>query len=160
MKVSGRSKADVPIFLSRQDIKLPSVQLFHAIVLAYNKRLDEAYTIFDQNYKTYPENIFSQIGIFFKYALQNEKMKALQSINYQMLDWYKRDFTNPYSLVLGLSLINEKDKALDWLEEWIKLGCINYPLFKNDPFLENIRGEERFKKLMKKVKYEWENFEI
>ncbi len=29
-----------------------------------------------------------------------------------------------------------------------------------NPFLENIRGEERFKKLMERVKYEWENFEI
>jgi hypothetical protein len=28
-----------------------------------------------------------------------------------------------------------------------------------DPFLANIRGEERFKKLMERVKYEWEHFE-
>ena len=31
---------------------------------------------------------------------------------------------------------------------------------KNDPFLENIRGEPRFKKLMERVKREWENFEV
>jgi hypothetical protein len=28
-----------------------------------------------------------------------------------------------------------------------------------DPCLANIRGEERFKKLMERVKYEWEHFE-
>jgi hypothetical protein len=27
------------------------------------------------------------------------------------------------------------------------------------PFLVNIRGEERFKKLMQRVKYEWEHFD-
>jgi hypothetical protein len=27
------------------------------------------------------------------------------------------------------------------------------------PFLANIRGEERFKKLMERAKYEWERFE-
>ena len=27
------------------------------------------------------------------------------------------------------------------------------------PFLDNIRGEEHFKKLMERVKYEWEHFE-
>jgi hypothetical protein len=27
-------------------------------------------------------------------------------------------------------------------------------------FLANIRGEERFKKLMERVKYEWEHFEV
>jgi hypothetical protein len=28
-----------------------------------------------------------------------------------------------------------------------------------DSFPDNIRGEERFKKLMEKAKYEWEHFE-
>jgi hypothetical protein len=38
---------------------------------------------------------------------------------------------------------------------------INYPfLSKIDPFLENIRGEERFMKLIKKVKFAWENFKV
>jgi hypothetical protein len=30
----------------------------------------------------------------------------------------------------------------------------------NDPLLENIRGEARFKKLMEWVKHEWEDFEV
>jgi hypothetical protein len=43
----------------------------------------------------------------------------------------------------------------------VKKGCLNYPfLEKYYPFLENIRGEENFKKLMERVKYEWEKFEI
>jgi hypothetical protein len=29
-----------------------------------------------------------------------------------------------------------------------------------DPFLANLRGEERFKKLMERVKKEWEEFEV
>jgi hypothetical protein len=29
----------------------------------------------------------------------------------------------------------------------------------HDPFFVNIRGEERFKKLMQRVKYEWEHFD-
>jgi len=29
----------------------------------------------------------------------------------------------------------------------------------HDPFLVNIRGEEHFKKLMERVKHEWEHFE-
>ena len=48
----------------------------------------------------------------------------------------------------------------DWVECAIKCGFINYPfLVEYDPFLVNIRGEERFKKLMQRVKYEWEHFE-
>jgi outer membrane protein TolC len=33
-------------------------------------------------------------------------------------------------------------------------------LAEKDPFLANIRGEERFKQLMERVKYEWEHFEV
>ena len=43
----------------------------------------------------------------------------------------------------------------------VDLGNINYPLFSElDPWLENIRGEERFKELMVRVKHQWENFEV
>ncbi len=67
----------------------------------------------------------------------------------QPTNWDKNDSINA-----------EKEEALNWLEEWVNLGCVNYPLFSKDPFLENIRGEKRFKKLMERVKYEWENFEL
>ncbi|GEM_PF-4842579 len=34
-----------------------------------------------------------------------------------------------------------------------------YPVLSREPHLENLRGEERFKKLLKGVKVEWEQFE-
>ena len=52
-------------------------------------------------------------------------------------------------------------KSLDWLENSVDLGFINYPFLNEyDPFLESIRGEKRFKELMKRVKYEWEHFDV
>ena len=54
-----------------------------------------------------------------------------------------------------------KNTALDSLEQAVNQGFINYPLMsEKDPILESIRGEERFIKLMKRVKYEWEHFEV
>jgi hypothetical protein len=42
-----------------------------------------------------------------------------------------------------------KDKAFAWLENAVDRGFINYPFISEyDPFLEKIRGEPRFKKLM------------
>jgi hypothetical protein len=58
-------------------------------------------------------------------------------------------------------LIHEIEEALDWLEHGVNWGFINYPFLKQyDTFLENIRDEPRFKKLMERVKHEWENFEL
>jgi hypothetical protein len=43
----------------------------------------------------------------------------------------------------------------------VNRGFINYPFLKEyDPLLENLRGDERFNKLMSRVKKELENFEL
>ncbi len=65
-------------------------------------------------------------------------------------------------MVAGLfAVMGEKAEALRWLEHAIDRGWINYPLFaEHDPLLENIRGEERFNKLMDRIKPEWERFEV
>jgi len=59
-----------------------------------------------------------------------------------------------------LSLLDAKPEALDWLENAVNRGFINYPALERTQLLDNLRGEERFKKLMERVKYEWEHFEI
>jgi len=139
---------------------VPAVEFFYALILMYNDRLEEVYNIIDHSKKINPDNIFTYVGVFLKYALQGRKKEALQSVTPQVLKWSSNDLSNPWGLVLGYSLIGEKDKALDLLEKWVQLGFVNYPFFSKDPFLENIRGEERFKKLIKRVKQEWENFEV
>ncbi len=59
------------------------------------------------------------------------------------------------------ALIDEKEKALEWLEIAVNCGYINYPFLNEfDPFFSNIHGEPRFQKLMERVKYEWEHFEV
>ena len=67
----------------------------------------------------------------------------------------------PIWMAEGYSLIGEKGDAIDWIEHGIDYGFIHYLwLSENDPFLEKIRGEERFIKLMKKVKHLQDEFEI
>ncbi|OVE79252.1 hypothetical protein BVY01_02965, partial [bacterium I07] len=119
------------------------------------------FNVIEQNEEKNPDNIFTHLGIFLKHAIKGKKNEALKSVTPEVQKWSSNDFTNPWYLVLGYSIIDDKEQALNWLEKWIDLGCINYPfLNKYDPFLENIRGDERFKKLMERVKYEWENFEV
>ena len=103
----------------------------------------------------------AEICLLYKHALKGEKEEAFSVLSAEQEDMLKSDEAFSYQLAEGYSLINEKIKAIDWLENAVDRGFINYPFLNEyDPLLENLRGEERFKKLMERVKHEWENFEV
>jgi non-specific serine/threonine protein kinase len=109
--------------------------------------------------KIAPEHFYTQMGLFLKYALKGEKEKIQNLLTKDFKNFSKRDPQWSHGVAFFYSLLGQKEDALDWLEKAVNRGFINYP-FLNEytPFLKNIRGEERFKKLMERVKYEWENF--
>ena len=145
----------------QMDTENPVFRWVYGWILAYNQRLKDAYSLFDQNVTDTPQYFFTRLGLFFKYALQGKKTKALQSVTPELQITAKRDSVYSWIIATCYALLDEKEKALDWLENAANRGFINYPfLSEYDPFLENIRGEERFKQLMERVKYEWEHFEV
>ena len=58
------------------------------------------------------------------------------------------------------ALAGEVDKALDGMKNAINLGFINYPVFSQDRFLDDIRNDKRFNRMIERVKYDWEHFEV
>ena len=143
------------------DPKSPIGRWFHAWSLSWNRRYDEAYKIIDTLVKESPQTIYAQIGLFWKFALQGKKYEALRVVTPEMTaiarstDFLSRDMAH------GYAILNEKETALDWLENTVNRGFINYPLINEYDYLfDNLRSEPRFKKLMERVKHEWENFEV
>ncbi len=77
-----------------------------------------------------------------------------------MTEWARWDFEASWEMATGYALIGETDDALEWLENAVQRGFINYPfLSQYDPLLENIRHERRFVALMEDVRSQWERFE-
>ena len=133
----------------------------YSLILVYNDKIDEAIPIIDQNVRLNPDTVFAKLSLILKYSLQGDKEGVIGEMTQDFIKTVQRDWSYAHHLAGFLSLANLKNEALDWLENSVKMGMINYPLLNNlDPFLKNIRGEERFKKLMERVKYEWENFEV
>jgi non-specific serine/threonine protein kinase len=66
-----------------------------------------------------------------------------------------------WHLAAFCAYFGENENSLKWLDNAVSRGFINYPMLsQHDKLLDKVRGEERFKKLMERVKYEWENFEV
>ena len=57
-------------------------------------------------------------------------------------------------------MLGANKEALDWLENAINRGFLDCRAMEHDFALDNIRGEERFKKLMERAKYMSDHFEV
>jgi TolB-like protein len=139
-----------------------SQMLFHyAHSLAIVNKNEETIKIIEDQKIKFPDNTWTFLGDFLMTAIKGQKTKVKEVVNEDLR--YTAEFDETYSWYMAecYSLLNMRNEAIKWLENSVKRGFINYPLLQeNDPFLENIRGEEKFKKLMERVRYEWENFEI
>jgi TolB-like protein len=136
-------------------------KFFVSRYLSWNNQLDEALELIDQIVKENSQDLAAVLSLFSKYALLGEKEKALKVMTEEAKTYFWNDPDFPWFISGYYSLIDEKEQALHWLEHTVNRGMINYPLLSEmDPFLENIRGEPQFKKLMERVKHDWENFEV
>jgi len=155
------SSALEPLGKSHQlDRENPIFRFWYAKGFAYESRYDEAYTLLNSIEQDAPQTFWAQLSGFFRNALQGRKNEALQSVTEEFRSLMREDEIFPLWMAESYSLIDERDEAINWLESGTKYGFINYPFLNEyDPFLENIRGEEQFAKLMERVKHEWEHFE-
>jgi len=132
----------------------------YAWFLVYKKRLKEAEDIIEKNIEDPKKNLMWQLYFLLKCAAKGDRDSFSRWLTPELLYTVKRDPQYSSFMADFYALLGDKEKALDWLENAASRGFINYPyLNEYDPYLENIRGEPRFKKLMESVKYEWEHFE-
>ncbi len=131
-----------------------------ALTLASQHRVEDAISFIDNNVDTTSANFFLRVSIFLKKALLGEN-DVSELLTDELITTAKRDFQYSSLFADFYALLGHKKEALDWLENAVNRGFINYPfLSEYDPFLENVRSEDRFKKLMERVKHEWEHFEV
>jgi len=160
---SGRYEMAVdPLFAAyKLTPESPMHQFFKALILLYNDRADEAYDFINEVVDESSTNIWTLVTLFIKHSIKRDKDKIASLLTPEFVAQIQIDLQHSYHIATIYSYLEEKEQALKWLENAVNQGFINYPLLaETDPFLENIRSEERFKKLMERVKYQWENFEV
>ena len=138
----------------------PMAQASYALALTYNNRFKEALPIIDRLEETSPDNVVTKFALLAKYAMMKDREKAFQVLTPDFQKTCRRDFQWSYSIAESMSLLGAKKEALDWLENAISRGFLDYRLMAHDFPLDNIRGDERFKKLMERAKYESDHFEV
>jgi len=97
-----------------------------------------------------PDNveILSLLGNLYTQAGKHEK--GLE-IDLKLVRLRPQDSMVHYNLACSLSLLKRTEEALNELEKAIDLGYNDYIHLRSDNDLDNIRGEARFKALVKRL---------
>jgi eukaryotic-like serine/threonine-protein kinase len=152
----GRSLAEANRRMYEMDPRNPYSRFVYAWVLAMCGRPEEALPILDLLVRETPQNGFAQLGTFFRLALQHDNTAALHAVTGELTAWARRDDLASWWMTDCFALINETTQALDWLENSVRRGFINYPaLTKQDPFLERLRNQSRFQSIVDTVHKQW-----
>jgi TolB-like protein/Tfp pilus assembly protein PilF len=143
--------------LGNDDLSL----LARGFALAYNQDPAEANAVYGRVSDLFKSTYVFRADIMLLESLSG-KFDMISNLlsEKEFLLWAKNDFLYSFQLAEALALKGEKDQALYWLQNSIERGNFNYPFLNEyDPFLKNLREDARFKKLLKRIKTEWENFE-
>jgi len=148
-------------FYRRSIERVPLMRLNLALVLAGMKRPNEAIAALEPLGPSSSSEYFVKFCHVLKLALQGQKEKIPALLTPEFVATTRRDLTYSYCMAIIYAMADEREQALDWLENAVNRGLINYPYLKEyDPCLDRVRSNPRFEKLMQRVKREWEEFEV
>jgi predicted Zn-dependent protease len=138
----------------------PTARMLHAMMLAANGRRDEGVAILDGVARDASAMAWAKLAPAMACALRGEREEVLRTMTPELRAAAQWDEIFAWWTADCFALVNERESALDFLERAVEFGIINWPwLSRTEPFLENVRGEPRFHRLMEKVRRAWEAFE-
>ncbi|MEA1887541.1 MAG: TIR domain-containing protein [Bacteroidota bacterium] len=159
----GRFEECVPAFYRAYELDPENIvwKLFYVYALLMAGRTEEALEFTAPMEENQGEDIFINLILCIKNAFLENKDQTLSLIKDEFLKFAEWDELISLFITECFSLINEKGRALFWLENTVNRGFINYPFLNEYDFtLENIRGTGEYNKIMKRVKEEWEGLEV
>lgn len=143
------------------DPKNPMLRFVHAQILAMDGRVDEAVERLEAMSCGADETFFCRLGRFYGHALRGDKDAALGCVGEDLRSAAIVDMNYAWVMAQAYALIDEIPTSLEWLTAAVEKGFINYPLLHHlDPFLQKVRGEPGFARLMQSTRQQWEAFEV
>ena len=133
--------------------------LFEAYALIWTGHREKALALVEKTARGGRGDIWAEWSHFVERALRGDGESAADALSKGTRQYLWNDPELVWFLAGTFALAGDKNEALNWLEHAVDMGWINYPLFaEQDPLLESIRHEQRFKDLMVRVKRDWKAF--
>jgi len=125
-------------------------------------RRDEAAALVEQNLRDNPRDEGGQLtsmqAVILAAAGQPEKAKEKIEEAAKLGKGFSHFHHAAYHIAVSYALLEETELAVRWLRQAAVDGYPCYPLFENDPGLNNIRRDARFIQFMAELKRQWEYY--
>ena len=134
----------------------PLIKTFLSLIYFNQGRIEECLELADDVLRQHPHFDPLQIILGWCYSARGEHDRARSLIT----DHVKQIAAADHDVALWLASLyameNMRDEAVEWIKTAIQLGNENYPLFADNPRLDNLRCDLRFIDLLNDLKRKWE----
>jgi non-specific serine/threonine protein kinase len=130
-----------------------------AVALIQQDRLDEARAVLDSTPVEKGETIAGRVCVCLKAALEGRQDEALAVIGEHLsacawnVEWWSWLVAECYAVA------GAQEQALDWLENAVTRGFVNYPYLSTSRTFRALQGNPRFENLSARVKATWEEMQ-
>ncbi len=134
----------------------PLIKTFLSLIYFNQGRIAECQQLAEDVLRQHPHFDPLQIILGWCYSARSEHNRARAVIT----DHVKQIAAADHDVALWLASLyameNMRDEAVEWIKTAIQLGNENYPLFADNPRLDNLRCDLRFIDLLNDLKKKWE----
>ena len=121
-----------------------------------NGRVDEASEVYAELKANHPDSIMAQLGDAILSGVCGKHDAAHDAITSELRAAARNSELLSREITHCLALAGKTDEALDWLENTVRIGNINYPFWaQHNEWVDSIRGNSRFDAIMRDVEREW-----
>ena len=135
----------------------PLIKTFLALIYFNQGRIDECRKLAEEVLRQHPHFDPLQIILGWCHSARGEHDRARSLITDHVKQIAAADHDVALWLASLYALENMRDEAVEWARTAVQLGNENYPLFADNPRLDNLRCDLRFIDLLNELKRRWED---
>jgi len=156
--MEGRNADALPYYrrFLEMDPKNPFAIWAWSYVLLRNNRVDEASEAVRELNSDYAGSFLTQLGTALFHGVCAEPEAAREAVTDELRVAARNTELLSRELTHCLALSGETEDALNWLENTVRIGNINYPFWsQHNEWVDSLRGSSRFDAIMRDVQREW-----
>ena len=141
------------------DPEVPIYRTMYAQILTSQGREDEAIEQLAPFEKAPASHAWSILGLILKRALERDVAGVEGLVTEKLSEAFRHDQMYAYLMGERYALLDDKERALEWLEVAIEGGFWNSGFMMSDPLFRDLRGEPEFRRLVEIAREKTKQFE-